>query len=282
MNVRLGINGATIPGADLLTGIHVAGAAGFSFYEPRIPTLVEVDTPQGRRSARSALANEELDWLPLNALENVFSTSSNQIQQAAYEICVLANGFGIKQVIIVPGAVGRDISPAEAQDTIGELKTIAASHGIELLYEFIGFPHHAFSSLCQARDIARASSLRLVIDTFHLAVSGTEIEAIQQIGAAEIGLVHLSDAIVGDRSFVDMTDGDRVLPGEGGLPLLGYLGALADIGFGGSVSIEVFHPKYENIGPGKGALEAHVRARSALASAGLDTKLDSTFKGSSM
>ncbi|MBE0636007.1 hypothetical protein IH601_08430, partial [Candidatus Bipolaricaulota bacterium] len=130
MTMKLGINGATIPGADLLTGIHVARAAGFSFYEPRIPRLLEIDTPQGRRDAQSALIEEGLEWLPINALENVFAASSEHIQQAAHEVCTLAEGFGIKQVILVPGAAGRDVSLAEAEDTIGELKTIGASYGV--------------------------------------------------------------------------------------------------------------------------------------------------------
>lgn len=274
MNLRLGLNGATIPGADLLTGIHVARAAGFSFYEPRIPRLLEANTPQGRSDARSALVDEGLEWLPVNALENVFAASLDQIQQAAHEVCELAEGFGIKQVILVPGAAGRDVSLTEARDTIDQLKAIAASHGVEFLYEFIGFPHHAFSSLSQAGDVARASGLPLVLDTFHLAVSQTLIESIQQLDAAEIGLIHLSDALVGDRAVTDIADEDRVLPGEGELPLAEYLQAFARIRFDGPVSVEVFHPKYEDIGAGRGALAARNCACSALAAAGLAPKQD--------
>ena len=269
MKLRLGINGATIPGADLVTGIHVARAAGFSFYEPRIPRLLEANTPQVRSDARSALADEDLEWLPVNALENVFASSLEQIQQAAHEVCGLAEGFGIEQVIVVPGATDRDVSLSEAQDTMGVLKTIASSHGIKLLYEFIGFPHHALSSLEQARKVAGSANLPLVLDTFHLAVSGTSVETIQQMDAAEIGLIHLSDAIVGDRSVSEISDDDRVLPGEGGLPLDVYLRALAKISFCGPVSVEVFHPKYETIGVGKGALDARNRTYSALAASGL-------------
>ena len=268
MTMKLGINGATIPAADLLTGIHVARAAGFSFYEPRIPRLLEIDTPQGRRDAQSALIEEGLEWLPINALENVFAASSEHIQQAAHEVCTLAEGFGIKQVILVPGAAGRDVSLAEAEDTIGELKTIGASYGVDFLYEFIGFPHHAFSSLAAARAVARAAGLRLVLDTFHLAVSQTSMASLQQMDATEIGLIHLSDAIVGDRLITDIADEDRVLPGEGGLPLAEYLEAFLGIGFGGPVSVEVFHPKYETIAPGRGALDARKLTCSALAAAG--------------
>ena len=278
--MKLGINGATIPGADLLTGIRVAGAAGFEYYEPRIPRLLEINTSQGRRDAQSALADEGLEWLPINALENVFASPLDQIQQAAREISALAEGFSIKQVIVVPGAVGRrDVSLNEAQDTIGILKKIAIAYGVELLYEFIGFPHHAFSSLAKAREVAEASDLPLVIDTFHLAVGQTPVEALQQMDGSEIGLIHLSDALVGDRSVSDIADEDRVLPGEGGLPLSDYLQAFAEIRYRGPVSVEVFHPKYESIDPRKGALAARTRACSALASAGLAPKQDSQHEG---
>ena len=271
MPIKLGINGATIPGCDLITGIHVAGAAGFSFYEPRVPRLLKCNNALGREQAQSSLAGEGLEWLPLNGLENVFSASPDEIRQAAHEVFDLAEGFGIGQVIIVPGSVDRAISLAEAQDTLGALKAIAKEHGVNLLYEFIGFPHHAFSSLRQAREVTVASNLPLVLDTFHLAASGTSFEAIQQMGVGEIGLVHLSDALVGDRPISEITDKDRVLSGEGQLPLPDYLRALAAIGYDGSVSVEVFHPKYEDIAPGKGAREALRSACRALDSAGLAT-----------
>jgi sugar phosphate isomerase/epimerase len=269
MPIKLGINGATIPGADLLTGIHVAGAVGFSFYEPRVPRLLECNTALGRKEAQTSLAGEGLEWLPLNGLENVFSASLGGIQQAAHDVLGLAEGFGIRQVIIVPGSVDRTVSLVEAQDTLGALKAIAEEHGINLLYEFIGFPHHAFSSLRQAREVTIASNLPLVLDTFHLAASGTSFEAIQQMGVGEIGLVHLSDALVGDRPISEVTDEDRVLSGEGQLPLPDYLRALAAIGYDGPVSVEVFHPKYEDIAPGKGAREALRSACQALDSVGL-------------
>jgi|GEM_PF-1049343 len=269
MTVKIGINGATIPSADLITGIHVARAAGFSFYEPRTPRLLEFDTAKGHQQARTAISDEGIGWLPINGLENVFAASLDEIQQAAHDVCSLAERFGISQIIVVPGATSRRISPAEAQDTLATLKSIASSYGVDLLYEFIGFPHHAFSSLRQAREVTVASNLPLVLDTFHLAASGTSGEDIQQMGVGEIGLIHLSDALVGDRPISEISDADRVLTGEGQLPLNDYLRALAAIGYDGPVSVEVFHPKYEKIAPGKGAREALRSACQALDSVGL-------------
>ena len=266
MRKQLGINGATLPSGDLLTGIHVTGATGFAYYEPRIPQLVEFDSQQGRRDVQAALAAEALEWLPLNALENVFSATPNEMDRATNEVCALAQRFGVLQIIAVPGAVARTLSVSEAGDTLHRLRAIAESYDIELLYEFIGFPHHAFPSLSQARQVAKASGFAMVLDTFHLAVSQTTSSEIGDMNADEIGLIHLSDAIVGDRSVAGIVDEDRVLPNEGGLPLSSLFRSFIDIGYAGPISVEVFHPKYELVGPGKGALEAWKRTTAFLAS----------------
>lgn len=266
MRNQLGINGATLPTGDLLTGIHVASATGFSYYEPRTPQLVEFDSQQGRRDIQTALAAEALEWLPLNAFENVFSVTPNEMDQAAHEVCALAQRFGVLQIIVVPGAVVAPLSVSEAGDTLHRLRAIAESYGIELLYEFIGFPHHAFPSLSQARQVAGASGFAMVLDTFHLAVSQTAASEILDMNAREIDLIHLSDAIVGDRSVASIVDEDRVLPDEGGLPLSSLLRSFMYIGYTGPISVEVFHPKYKLVGPGKGALEAWKRTTAFLAS----------------
>lgn len=266
MRNQLGINGATLPSGDLLTGIHVAAAAGFSYYEPRIPQLVEFDSQQGIRDIRAAVAAEALEWLPLNALENVFSATPTEIDQTTHELCALARRFGVMQIIAVPGAVETSPPVSEASDTLHRLRVIAEAYGIELLYEFIGFPHHAFPSLSQARQVAKASGFAMVLDTFHLAASQTAASEIRDMNSREIGLIHLSDAIVDDRSVASIVDEDRVLPDEGGLPLSSLLRSLIDIGYAGPISVEVFHPKYQLVGPGKGALEAWKRTTTFLAS----------------
>ena len=65
---------------------------------------------------------------------------------------------------------------------------------------------------------------------------------------------------------VSIVDEDRVLPDEGGLPLSSLFRSFMDIGYAGPISVEVFHPKYKLVGPGKGALEAWKRTTAFLAS----------------
>ena len=241
---RMGLNGATLPGRDVLTKIRAAAEAGFAFYEPRVDELLEFDTPDGRREVEQAMAEGELAWLPLNALEGVFSTVDGGADAAAEMVLPLAARFGVTQVIAVPAPPDEGLERIAAVAALRSLVARASADGLSLLYELIGFPHHAYPTLELAAGLACEVGIPLVLDTFHLAVSEAELEAIASLAAEQIGLVHLSAALVGGRPVTAITDGDRVLPDEGDLPLEGVLGAIGLTGFDGPISVEIFHPKY--------------------------------------
>ena len=256
---RIGLNGATLPGRDLLTKIRAAAAAGFGFYEPRIPELVAFDTPDGRRAVDEAMAGGGLGWLPLNALEGVFTAGG--AAAAAETVFPLAARFGVMQVIAVPAPPAEGLERAGAVAELRSLATRAAAEGLSLLYELIGFPHHAYPMLEAAAEVAGEAGLPLVLDTFHLAVSEATSEAVASLDAGRIGLVHLSDAIVGDRSVTAITDDDRVLPDEGDLPLTAIVDAIGRTGYAGPISVEVFHPKYAHEETSRVAARALAEAR---------------------
>lgn len=240
----IGLNGATLPERDLITKILATADAGFQYYEPRVPELLAFDTPDGRRDARRVLAETGLSWLPLNALEGVFSSLDGGADAAAERVFPLAERFGIEAVIAVPAPPDDGLEWRDAVSELERIRRLAADRGLRLLYELIGFPHHAFPSLDLAAGLAREAGIPLVLDTFHLAVSQARTDVIAGLAADRIGLVHLSDAILAGRPVTAITDGDRVLPGEGDLPLSEIVETIGRTGFAGPISVEVFHPKY--------------------------------------
>ncbi len=240
----IGLNGATLRERDLSTKIRAAADAGFDFYEPRVPELLAFDTPNGRRDVEEVMADGGLAWLPLNALEGVFSSVDGGADAAAETIFSLAARFGVQRVIAVPAPPDDGLTQQAAVEALRRFRARAAGHGLDLLYELIGFPHFAFPTLKSAAEIAGEAGLPLVLDTFHLAVSEAELEAIESLAPDRIGLVHLSDAILAGRPVTAITDGDRVLPDEGDLPLEAILAAIGKTGFSGPISVEVFHRKY--------------------------------------
>lgn len=216
MALSLGLNGATIPNADLVTGIHVASDAGLSFYEPRVALLRDNNVPEVRHKAVTLLAEGALTWLPLNALEGVFELDQAGLLTHADQVFSLAERFGVTQVIVVPGNPGQETTLSVMTSTLSRLIDRAHLLGASLLYELIGFPTHAFPSLEQAYAVASNVGIPLVLDTFHLAVSRASPQEIASLSAEAIGLVHLSDALTRGKAPEELQDADRVLPGEGG------------------------------------------------------------------
>lgn len=221
--------------------------------------------------AVSALRRSSLEWLPLNALEGLFALKLSALLARAGSVFLLAGRFGISQVIAVPGKPARGISmqeAQEAQETLRVVKEKANSYGISLLYELIGFSSHAFSTLAEANAVTEEADVPLVLDTFHLAVSQTNPEEVAKLSAEAIGLVHLSDALTKAKTPEELHDEDRVLPGEGGLPLAEILEAIFLTGYRGPVSVEVFHPRYKERDPAVIAQEAYHRAKEVLQASG--------------
>lgn len=262
-SVIIGLNGATVPGASLEEGVHAAYGAGFTAFEPRVPLLVSAEAA-GRTTQVLESLPESLAWLPLNAVEGVFTSPRSELGPRAKETFALAARFRVPQAILVPGA---GFNPPDALAELRWLGAEARRHGVEPLYELIGFPTFAFSSLDQAYGLARAAGFPLVLDTFHLAISRTRPDEIARLPAAAIGLVHLSDAITTGKALEELRDEDRVLPGEGGLLLENLLDGIRRTGYSGPVSVEVFHPKYGERDPAEVAGDAFRAAHEILAAA---------------
>ena len=87
--------------------------------------------------------------------------------------------------------------------------------------------------------MVRSRPIKLVIDTFHYFVGGTSPEDLVRTPGQELGIVHVND--IPDRPYAELTDGMRVLPGEGGADLRSFRRGLDGIGFDGWLSLELFN-----------------------------------------
>jgi len=262
----LGLNGATIPSANLETGVRVAHEAGFGGYEPRVPALLDAERRYGGARSFDSLGASGLSWLPLNALEGVFELDQEALIARARETFGLAARFSIAQVIAVPGRPARAVPLETARETLSRLVDLARAYEVHVLYELIGFPSHAFPSLRAAVALTADLDVPLVLDTFHLAVSRTDPSELRTLDPERVGLVHLSDALV-PGPVAGLRDADRVLPGEGALPIIELLRGILACGYAGAVSVEVFHPRYGAADAEDVARQAHRSAEAALAAA---------------
>lgn len=255
----IGLNGATLGSPKMEIFLHAATVAGFDGVEPRLGMLVEA-RPEDIRTY-------SLSWFPLNAIEGLFVLPPSILLNHAIKVFALAKQYNITQVIVVPGR-GCVKESASAIEILQQLKNLAGKYGITLLYEMLGFPDAAYNTLDAALEICQVVRVPLVLDTFHLAIARVPLNSIERLPCEAIGLIHISDALIAGKQAWEVTDVDRVLPGEGDLPLQELLQAIKTTGYNGRVSVEVFHPKYSLLPPEEVAKDAYTKTVALLESSG--------------
>lgn len=267
---KLGLNGATIPSANLEEGLRAAASAGFEAYEPRYPALLRVLSEGEILTVNQLRRKLGLAWFPLNALEINFASAGGAMLRKAIPMFRDAARAGIRAIIVCP-ARSLDPNKVDTGRAVGCLRALvkeARQYDVGLYFELLGFSDRPFHRLEEVVVLARESGVRLALDTFHLTVSGVDPEEIATLPDDAIGIVHLSDALSEGRVLSELQDEERVLPGEGGLSLVPLLTAVRETGYQGPISIEVFHPKYGERDPYEVAREAFERAQNVLRRAG--------------
>ncbi|AET94010.1 xylose isomerase domain-containing protein (plasmid) [Burkholderia sp. YI23] len=123
-----------------------------------------------------------------------------------------------------------DPERARAIDCLGSLCDLARPFGLALDIEFMIW--RPVARLDDAVDIVKAvgkDNAFVLIDALHLIRSGGTVEAVAALDPALIGSVQLCDAPIESpppSAIIDEARGNRLLPGEGNLPLLALLAAL--------------------------------------------------------
>jgi sugar phosphate isomerase/epimerase len=263
VRMPLGLHGATIPQAGFLQGLHEAASAGFSAYEPEVGRVAAC-TPSQISEALAVQKKCGLELLPLNEIE----AFGDLTIERARDIFTLAQRLSLRAVTVCPVATNGPLSIEEGAAALKRFSEEAAAYKISLFLEMMCFPGRPFNTFDSSLGLAERSGMKLVLDTFHYIVAGATPEQIRRLPAEMIGVVHITDALTDGKLFKDLVDADRVLPGEGGLPMVETMDAIRQTGYKGGMSVEVFHPKYGRRAAADVAREAHRRAVSLLRESG--------------
>jgi sugar phosphate isomerase/epimerase len=138
-----------------------------------------------------------------------------------------------------------------------EIARILSGYGVRLGLEWVG-PHHLRAGGANAtgknnvlvdlpqtleliKDIGNPA-VGLLVDSYHCYTTGIGGAEIAKLTPDQIVHVHLNDAAKGVTPE-EARDGARVLPGDGGIDLEGFLTGLRASGYDGYVAVEVLAPK---------------------------------------
>lgn len=255
------LNGATIMTTPTQLQLEIAQAAGFSGIEARAERLLE-DPAEVAASSQSARPGQVWSLngvriglgadggLDLNTLESDLDTR--------LEIC---RAIGATYLLVVPPRVaGLDQSAAlpGIRDGLTVARDRSSADGVKVAFEFLGFFDCPIGTpQAAAAAVEGLVDVDLVLDSCHWHASGAG--PLDAFPVERIAMVHLNDAPA--KPPREIEDADRVLPGEGIIPLQQMLGALRSRGYSGPWSLETFNPGYWEEDPASVAR----RGREALA-----------------
>ncbi len=189
------------------------------------------------------------------------------------EMMSLAGEIGARNALVfVPskGELDEGEATERAIQRIGEACDMAAQHGLIIGLEPIGkadFLNHPLQMLPLMSEVD-ASNLALTIDIFHFFTGGGTIQDLSHLVGKRINLIHVDDAPV--RPDVELDDSKRVLPGSGGMEVVGFLRELRKIGFDGPLSVELFNRELWDMDPEAVAAMSKQALDAVMAQAGVE------------
>jgi 2-keto-myo-inositol isomerase len=149
-------------------------------------------------------------------------------------------------------------------DNMREAGEVAKQFNMSLRIEFVRTSSF-ISTLTTLLKMTRAAAhpnLAPMFDCYHFWSGLNKLEDLELLRPGEIGHVHFQDVPDMPRELLDNTT--RIIPGDGVTPLARILRALADKGYAGPLSVELFLPKYQQGDPFEVAREIRQKAEAVM------------------
>ena len=145
-----------------------------------------------------------------------------------------------------------------------EAGDIAKQFNMSLRIEFVRTSSFisTMTTLLKMTRAAAHTNLAPMFDCYHFWSGLNKLEDLDLIRPSEIGHVHFQDVPDMPRELLDNTT--RTIPGDGVSPLIHILRKLADKGYTGPLSVELFLPKFQQGDPFEVAREIRQKAESVM------------------
>jgi sugar phosphate isomerase/epimerase len=249
---------------DLIT---LAAEAGFRAIGVRLcsPTAGGIEYPLQPGSSAMRETRQRMADLDVQVSDIVVVRLASDTDVDTYAVAFEAGAeLGARRVCVNID----DPERARVIDRFGALCDLAAPYGLALDLEFMLW--RPVARLEDAVDVVRSAGRPngfVLIDALHLFRSGGDVAAVAALDPKLIGSVQLCDAPLASPPFsgiIEEARSDRLLPGEGELPLLDLLAVLRDdIPTAVEVPMTRRHP---SLGPRERASRVHAATEGLLLS----------------
>jgi sugar phosphate isomerase/epimerase len=151
-----------------------------------------------------------------------------------------------------------------AAENVREVGEVAKQFNLTAMFEFVRQSTFA-STLRTLLSITRAAAQPNVgplFDFYHFWSGLNKLEDLDEVRPGEIKHVHFQDVPDIPREMLDAST--RAIPGDGVSPLTAILRKLADKGYTGALSVELFLPKFQEGDPYEVAREIRTKAEAVM------------------
>ncbi len=196
---------------------------------------------------RALMAKHQVE-LPVASFQGGLLTSQGDARREAWSLfqrrLELCRDLGIGTIVTACDLVG-PINDQDIQRTYASLNQaaqLAADHHVRVALEFQSRAAVGNNLLTAAGMVSHVNhpQLGICLDAFHFYVGPSQTEDLTCLSNDNLFHVQLSDLADTPREFA--TDAQRILPGDGDIPLAAIVARLAEIQYDGFVSIELLNP----------------------------------------
>src|SRR6266542_2451130 len=259
--IRPTLHGSQLRGAKLSLEEKAALAKKYGY--PGLDfSLGEVRSAGGPEAVRALLAKHGLEASTVGGVfgarltdpDAEFEAGLEKVAENAREVAA-AGGQRTGTVLPCRTDLPKDEQWVRVVDRIRRVDRALAGTGVRLGMEFLGVktlrleqPHPFVQSMAEANRLLGETGARnvgLTLDSYHWYAGGDTLETIRDTPAEWIVLLHVNDAK--DLPREQLMDQDRLLPGEGVIPLADWLKAIAATGFDGFIGMEVLGPRLADV-----------------------------------
>jgi 4-hydroxyphenylpyruvate dioxygenase len=185
--------------------------------------------------------------------------------------CEMFATLGLKKVYTTTTGMRRLTADDYGQvvDNMREVGDAARQFNLMAMVEFVRTSPYmsTLPTILKYTRQAAHPNLGPMFDCYHFWSGLNKLEDLDQIRSGEIQHVHFQDVPDMPRELLD--NSTRLIPGDGVSPLVTILRTLADKGYAGPLSVELFLPRFRDGNPYEVALDIRRKAEAVMSRAGV-------------
>jgi 2-keto-myo-inositol isomerase len=180
--------------------------------------------------------------------------------------CTMLTELGLKRVY-APVATTAKFTPDDFKtgaDNMRQVGDIAKQFDVIAMPEFVRSSSFiaTLGTAIRLTHEAAHPNVKILFDCYHFWSGQSKFEDLDLLRPGDIGHVHFQDVPDMPRELLDQVT--RVIPGDGVTPLVRILRKLAEKGYAGPLSVELFLPKFQQGDPFEVAREIRQKSEAVM------------------